>query len=309
MALIIHRNKLHHSDEGQRDPCKAALTVLQGAAAKEKEKEEERRMEHSVSETVTLATDEPSMDAWERSGMHALQLIHFRSANAFQEELDFTTWQIDYYQATRVHILGADMKESLGLLKETTDIQGIFMGVRHGDPHSAHLEHFSATSAGWPAFLRINPIINWKYSQIWQLLLGLGWRYCELYDQGFTSLGEKHNTLPNPHLWRVDGTYAPASLLQDGSFERCGRQVSRHLDNNTNTNTNTNTATGEKAKERNEEEEERASSININLNLLQPISVSVRGSRAGMPGEIKITPSPDLERCVYHGLVNAFGHV
>jgi hypothetical protein len=97
-----------------------------------------------------------------------------------------------------------------------------------------------------------------------------------------------NNTLPNPHLWRVDGTYAPASLLQDGSFERCGRQVSgsdrRHLDNNTNTYATT--ATGEKAKERNEEEEERASSININLNLLQPISVSVRGS-----------------------LVNAFGHV
>ena len=48
--------------------------------------------------------------------------------------------------------------------------------------------------------------------------------YCTLYDAGYTSLGNVHNTTPNPALLREDGvTYAPAHLLESGGLERAGR--------------------------------------------------------------------------------------
>ena len=47
--------------------------------------------------------------------------------------------------------------------------------------------------------------------------------YCALYDQGYTSLGSKNTTKPNPKLRREDGSYAPAYELSDCSAERLGR--------------------------------------------------------------------------------------
>ena len=47
-----------------------------------------------------------------------------------------------------------------------------------------------------------------------------------LYDQGYTSLGEKHNSVPNPELKLEDG-YRPAYELQDGANERLSRVVNK----------------------------------------------------------------------------------
>lgn len=80
--------------------------------------------------------------------------------------------------------------------------------------------------------MRINPILEWSYQDIWTYLQVLKIPYCVLYDQGFeirdsdfryTSLGSTTNTQPNPKLQRSDGTFSPAYCLEDGSFERLGR--------------------------------------------------------------------------------------
>ena len=73
--------------------------------------------------------------------------------------------------------------------------------------------------------MRIFPILDWDYHSVWKLLRKFSLKYCVLYDQGFTSLGEKHNSVPNPQLKREDqeDAYRPAYELEDGSMERLSR--------------------------------------------------------------------------------------
>ena len=52
-------------------------------------------------------------------------------------------------------------------LSDRPSVRAIFMGTRRTDPHSEFLEHFSPTDADWPQFMRINPLIDWHYAEIW----------------------------------------------------------------------------------------------------------------------------------------------
>lgn len=84
-------------------------------------------------------------------------------------------------------------------------IKAIVMGTRRNDPHSGEhcpfhslfgstTNHFPSfvgdldfsvrTDAGWPDVLRIHPIINWSYSEVWQFLRRFNVPYCSLYDEG-----------------------------------------------------------------------------------------------------------------------------
>lgn len=86
------------------------------------------------------------------------------------------------------------------------------------------LSFFTKTDPGWGDFMRINPLLEWTYEDVWGCMLALEIPYCCLYDKGYTSLGLTTNTFPNPAL-RLDGTdtYAPAHSLK-GSGERHGRR-------------------------------------------------------------------------------------
>lgn len=43
----------------------------------------------------------------------------------------------------------------------------------------------------------------------------------------YTSLGATHNTHPNPYLRNEDDTYNPAWMLEDGNWERAGRETGK----------------------------------------------------------------------------------
>lgn len=62
-------------------------------------------------------------------------------------------------------------------LKDTPAIQAIFLGTRRTDPHGEFLTHFDPTDEGWPQFMRVHPVIDWHYVEIWAVsrpfLLGL----------------------------------------------------------------------------------------------------------------------------------------
>ena len=78
------------------------------------------------------------------------------------------------------------------------------------------------------------PILDWDYCAIWSFLRKLELPYCSLYDEGFTSIGERHNSRPNPRLMigeEEEGNevqsnsekYRPAYELTDGDLERLSR--------------------------------------------------------------------------------------
>ncbi|KAF9467210.1 hypothetical protein BDZ94DRAFT_1249851 [Collybia nuda] len=93
------------------------------------------------------------------------------------------------------------MRQALDIYKTRfPHISAILIGTRRTDPHGATLSHRNMTDNGWPSFERINPIINWSYSDVWSFLRKLSVPYCKLYDQGYTSLGSTFNTFPNPAL-------------------------------------------------------------------------------------------------------------
>jgi FAD synthetase len=75
--------------------------------------------------------------------------------------------------------------------------------------------------------MRVFPILDWNYNQVWQFLRKYELPYCSLYDEGYTSLGEMDNSSKNPHLReeREDGTviYRPAYMLDDEEMERESR--------------------------------------------------------------------------------------
>ncbi|KAF7122344.1 hypothetical protein CNMCM5793_000301 [Aspergillus hiratsukae] len=64
--------------------------------------------------------------------------------------------------------------------------------------------------------MRIHPVIDWHYAEIWAFIRHLGLKYCSLYDQGYTSLGGTTDTHPNPKL-RVDDNAGPAQGAADGT--------------------------------------------------------------------------------------------
>lgn len=123
------------------------------------------------------------------------------------------------------------------------EIKAILMGTRFDDPHGKYLQDFSPTDTdkgtkiskkevsykylGWPEYMRVNPILTWDYTDIWGFLRKLYVPYCILYDRGYSSIGPKSKTFPNPDLVSKDASgkviVKPAYTLVNNELERSGR--------------------------------------------------------------------------------------
>lgn len=116
------------------------------------------------------------------------------------------------------------------------EIKAIFVGTRRTDPHGSNLTHSDRTDHGWPDFMRIHPVIDWRLGEIWFFLRAdelsepdtSPLAYCDMYDEGYTSLGGVGDTVRNPRLRYVDEegreSYRPAYELTEDGDERLGRE-------------------------------------------------------------------------------------
>ncbi len=150
-----------------------------------------------------------------------IKAFYFKSNECFEEEAAFIESTNKRFNVD-VKYLDCAFKDGLKILTEEDGVKVIAMGTRRSDPHGKNLERLSPSSPGWPNFLRLNPCLDWTYADIWNFLRLFEIPYCKLYDQGYTSIGSKTNTIPNVALKVSENKYKPAYMLEDTSTERVG---------------------------------------------------------------------------------------
>ncbi|RDW89785.1 FAD synthase [Aspergillus mulundensis] len=167
----------------------------------------------------------PSIDETKRPLISAMYVAE---ADPFEAMEEFVNWSKQIYHldlARYTKNANTTLKGGFeDYLARNPSIKAIFVGMRRTDPHGANLTWFDRTDSGWPDFMRIHPVIDWRYAEIWTFLRHLKLEYCSLYDMGYTSLGGLSNTHQNPSLWDpVKEEYRPAYELTDDKLERSGR--------------------------------------------------------------------------------------
>lgn len=160
---------------------------------------------------------------------YKLDSIYINSEDPFPELSSFITKSTGYYHLNPI-IIKATLREGFEkYLKHNPKIKAIVVGIRRSDPYGKRLASEQMTDHKWPRFLRIHPILEWTYTEIWDFLIGCNLDYCSMYDLGYTSLGGVHTTIPNPCLKKPDvDEYYPAYMLEHDADEkeRLGRITS-----------------------------------------------------------------------------------
>lgn len=160
------------------------------------------------------------------SSFGSLRLLYICDSpgETFSEISDFVVATQNLYGLSCITVAGGDMRAALDkVVHDQPEVCAIFMGTRSGDPNAGWMDYFCKTSGGWPEIDLVAPLLHMKYSQVWRIIQELEIPYCSLYNQGYTSVGRRSNTIPNPLLCLDTGEYLPAYKLVDESQERLGR--------------------------------------------------------------------------------------
>ncbi|GFW88275.1 FAD synthase [Trichonephila clavipes] len=91
-----------------------------------------------------------------------------------------------FVQRYNLELLSYDqhIKDALWKLQQDQpQIKAVCMGSRHTYPCCSALEPFQMTDSDWPQFIRVNPLSDWSYLEVWTFLPQLQVHYCSLYDK------------------------------------------------------------------------------------------------------------------------------
>jgi FAD synthetase len=152
--------------------------------------------------------------------MRALRCLTWRQSDAFSEVSENMALCERVYSLT-VDYFDGSFKDGLQVAIDRFSVKAIIMGQRATDPFAPNAI-FAPTSPGWPPMMRVNPVLHWSYADVWLFTRLERVPICDLYFVGFTSLGARDKTVPNPALQDA-AVFLPAWKLQDASLERAGR--------------------------------------------------------------------------------------
>lgn len=150
-----------------------------------------------------------------------LNSIYIHQEDSFSEVTDFVKTTNNLFSLKSI-TLSMDLKTGFRHYKQfiNPNLKGVFIGIRQSDHKDKLLKDKEYSDNDWPFFLRIHPVLEWKYKEIWDFLIGCDFCYCKIYDSGYSSLGLLSNTIKNPFLKNINEPYLPAYLLDDDNDEK-----------------------------------------------------------------------------------------
>ncbi|KAG8197890.1 hypothetical protein JTE90_020269 [Oedothorax gibbosus] len=117
-----------------------------------------------------------------------LRVFYVTSKQPFPETEEFVQLCANRYNLKLLSYEPPIKEALLKLQSNHPEIKAVLMGSRCTDWNCSQLQPFQETDAGWPQFMRVSPLANWSYHDIWTFLKALNVPYCSLYDKGYTSL-------------------------------------------------------------------------------------------------------------------------
>ena len=101
---------------------------------------------------------------------HRIPTCFVTPPHSFPEVDEFVTDCADKYGLDVIRI-ALPMKAAFEVyLRKREGTRAVLVGTRRTDPHGERLTYFDVTDHGWPKFMRVHPVIDWHYWEIWDVV-------------------------------------------------------------------------------------------------------------------------------------------
>ena len=120
--------------------------------------------------------------------------MYFIEEDSFPEVDKFLKFLVETFKLDVIHMKNSNnlpkaefFKDSLDQLISKHKMEAIYLGTRLTDPYCGNQTHIcdSDYDKGWPKFVRVNPILEFSFENVWDFFHDLKVPYCSLYDLGY----------------------------------------------------------------------------------------------------------------------------